>query len=229
VICTPHRRAVSSSRARASTATASGSVRPLTSHTTSSGRLFSTDSRTRSQIRGMSAGAIGSLRAKTIVSGGGRGPRARGVRAPSGSNNRTISFRACQERDPRGGRNSSPGLGGLGALTELVALAFGITMIGAIVLKVTQWKTEFMAAADHGLGVQPRAPRLEHPAVLHRPRLHRHPVLAAPHHGRARLKSGVASLVASARHGQGWCSVAPSPRRRSRPPRAGTVHGNGSA
>jgi putative oxidoreductase len=38
----------------------------------------------------------------------------------------------------------------LGVLTQLVALAFGIIMIGAIALKVTQWKTGFMAQQTTG-------------------------------------------------------------------------------
>jgi uncharacterized membrane protein YphA (DoxX/SURF4 family) len=33
----------------------------------------------------------------------------------------------------------------LGVLTQVVALAFAIIMIGAIVLKTTQWKTGFMS------------------------------------------------------------------------------------
>lgn len=38
----------------------------------------------------------------------------------------------------------------LGVLTQLVALAFAIIMIGAIVLKNTQWKTGFMAQQTTG-------------------------------------------------------------------------------
>ena len=38
----------------------------------------------------------------------------------------------------------------LGVLTQLVALAFAIIMIGAIVLKGTQWRTEFMAQQTTG-------------------------------------------------------------------------------
>ncbi|MGH2653782.1 MAG: DoxX family protein [Actinomycetota bacterium] len=38
----------------------------------------------------------------------------------------------------------------LGVLTQLVALAFAIIMIGAIYLKITQWKTGFMAQQTTG-------------------------------------------------------------------------------
>jgi putative oxidoreductase len=38
----------------------------------------------------------------------------------------------------------------LGVLTQLVALAFAIIMIGAIVLKGTQWRTGFMAQQTTG-------------------------------------------------------------------------------
>jgi putative oxidoreductase len=38
----------------------------------------------------------------------------------------------------------------LGVLTQLVALAFAIIMIGAIVLKNTQWKTGFMSQQTTG-------------------------------------------------------------------------------
>jgi putative oxidoreductase len=38
----------------------------------------------------------------------------------------------------------------LGVLTQLVALAFAIIMIGAIFLKVTKWKTGFMAQQTTG-------------------------------------------------------------------------------
>lgn len=38
----------------------------------------------------------------------------------------------------------------LGVLTQVVALAFAIIMIGAIVLKITQWKTGFMSQQTTG-------------------------------------------------------------------------------
>jgi putative oxidoreductase len=38
----------------------------------------------------------------------------------------------------------------LGVLTQLVAVAFAIIMIGAIVLKITQWKTGFMSQQTTG-------------------------------------------------------------------------------
>jgi putative oxidoreductase len=38
----------------------------------------------------------------------------------------------------------------LGVLTQLVALAFGIIMIGAIALKMTQWRTGFMSQQTTG-------------------------------------------------------------------------------
>src|SRR5688500_12227161 len=38
----------------------------------------------------------------------------------------------------------------LGVLTQLVVLAFAIIMIGAIYLKITQWKTGFMAQQTTG-------------------------------------------------------------------------------
>jgi putative oxidoreductase len=38
----------------------------------------------------------------------------------------------------------------LGVLTQLVALAFAIIMIGAIILKITQWKTGFYAQQTTG-------------------------------------------------------------------------------
>ena len=38
----------------------------------------------------------------------------------------------------------------LGVLTQLIALAFAIIMIGAIALKISQWKTGFMAQQTTG-------------------------------------------------------------------------------
>ena len=38
----------------------------------------------------------------------------------------------------------------LGVLTQLVALAFAVIMVGAIVLKINQWKTGFMAQQTTG-------------------------------------------------------------------------------